>query len=338
MPAPAPRAPSRAASVASTALSLACGAFVLLAPVRARADDAQVYEIGKNRFDAGQYEEAAKRFIAMLDEAAPPCSKAKPSSTETCRLTDPDLIERGRALLAASLIALGRVKEADAVIEAVLRTNPSYSPSPASFPPDVLDRFSAVRARLRTELENLARERAEKARQKRLDAQRAAEAESARVAELERLASEERIVEPRSRWIALVPFGVGQYQNNKPALGTFFLVSEALAGGTSIMLGMLHASLALTPVTQTPDPADPTQLQKPDIDALRTRLEQLEFANRIAFGTWAALTLAGVIEAQVSFVPTRTIVRKRPLPQTLRPVPQIGLLPGGAIIGATGRF
>ena len=49
------------------ALALAC----LVAPGLARADELEELELGKNRFEADQYEDAASRFLAMLDASLP---------------------------------------------------------------------------------------------------------------------------------------------------------------------------------------------------------------------------------------------------------------------------
>ena len=309
-------------------------ALVVIAPRQARADDAQEFEIGKNRFDAGQYEEAASRFTAMLDERSPPCSKTRSTEGNACRLSDPDLTERARAFNAASLIALNRTSEADAQIERLLRANPAYAPSPATFPPDVLDRFSAVRGRIRQELEAIARRKAEQERQARLAAQRETEAEERRVAELERLASEERVVRPGSRLVALLPFGVGQFQNGAPVLGSVLAIGQVLAGGTSIVLAGLHAQQSSVDVEAVDEQANTT----PDREALRAQVETLALANRIAFGAFAALAVGGILEAQISFVPERTRVRKRELPPTLRRGPRVSVGPAGPGLGVSGSF
>ena len=47
------------------------------------------------------------------------------------------------------------------------------------------------------------------------------------ITELERLASEELHVRHNSRWIALIPGGVGQFQNDQDALGWTLLGGEA---------------------------------------------------------------------------------------------------------------
>jgi CheY-like chemotaxis protein len=61
--------------------------------------------------------------------------------------------------LVASLIALGRDKDADVEIEGILRQNPSAVPD-GVFPTQVFDRFTDVRSRIREDLEAKAREKA----------------------------------------------------------------------------------------------------------------------------------------------------------------------------------
>src|SRR5262249_10125461 len=161
-----------------------------LAPRICRADDAQELELAKNRFDAGQYDEAHARFVVLLDAKLSTCDHG-PSGA--CRIADPDLIERARALDAASLIALKRIPEAEARIEAILRSNPTYVPNPALFPQEVVDRFTEVRGRLRDELSKEAADRAAKELKARLADQQAKEAEERWIDELEQLAGKQRI-------------------------------------------------------------------------------------------------------------------------------------------------
>src|SRR5262249_35979026 len=107
------------------------------------------------------------------------------------------------------LLALKHDAEADAQIARIFRQNPQYAPNPAMFPQEVIDRFSVVRGGLRAELEALMQQKAREELAKRVAAQKAREADEKWIAELQRLAGEERRVEPNSRWIAMVPLGVG---------------------------------------------------------------------------------------------------------------------------------
>lgn len=292
----------------------------------ARADEAVEFELGKNRFDAGQYEEALQRFSIMLDPAMPPCEKST-KKNGNCRLSDKGLIERARAFAAASLIAQSRKNEADAHIEAIYRSNAAFVPNPALFPPEVIDRFTEVRARIAGEIEAAANKEAEIALQKRLAEQRADEEEKRWLATIERLAGEERVTKKNSRLIALVPLGVGQFQNGQNTLGWIFAATEAFTGITSIVSGGVAGYYSGI------DPKIVNEQGQPvDLPALNQKIEIAATINRIAFGAWAALTVAGVLQAQIAFVPQVTTIIKRPTPKRPKASASLRINAGGVFV------
>ena len=321
-------------------LAAAAAALAFATPTLAAADDLQLFELAKTRFDAGQYEEAAARFAAMLDPQNPPCGPGPSDPARPCRLTDPALIERARALRGAALIAQGRVTEADMVIEQLLLANPAFAPNPAVFQPEVIDRFTAARARIREQIELAAKKKAAKERQVRLADARAREEERRWIAGLQRLAAEERVVERRSRWVAAVPFGVGQFYNDDPALGWVFLASQALAGATTVASAIVVAGYEGVDIT--PPPAAPGEERATvDVEQLNERIQTATTINRVAFGAWIALTVAGIVHAQATFVPERITVRTRPVPPpppSLSVRPTVSAGPGSLGLGLTGRF
>ena len=311
----------------------------------ASADEAQELELGKNRFDAGQYEEAAKRFTTMLDPSVAPCEKSAPKKSGRCRLTDKVLIERARAFAAASLVALGRIPEADVHIETIFRQNPTYAPNPALFPPEVIDRFTDVKARISAEIEALARKEAEVALQKRLAEQKVEDDQRRWLEEIQRLAGQQRVVTKNSRVVASIPFGVGQFQNGKPGLGWFFAISEAVTGAAALTFaGVFSYYVSVDRTT-----VDPETGQRVNIVALNNAIRTAATLNQVAFGTWAALTVAGIVQAQIGFVPEVVTTVKRPLPKPPAPpeerrgsqvsvMPVVSVVPGGAGLGLVGRF
>jgi hypothetical protein len=313
------------------------GLVLLVIAPRARADEAQELELGKNRFDAGQYEDAVKRFTTMLDPSVAPCEKSAPKKSGRCRLTDKQLIERARAFLAASLVALGRVADADVHIETLLRANPGYAPNPALFPSEVIDRFTEVRARIRAELEAITRKEDDAALQKRLTEQKAEADEKRWLDEIQRLASEERVVRTNSRFLATLPFGVGQFQNGQSGLGWFFLVSEAALGAATIASAAVHSYN----ISIDPKATDASGQKEVDVEIVNSAIQISATLNQIAFGTWAALTVAGIIHAHATFVPETSKVVKRPIPK--RPVKptvsgSVTMAPGGAGVMVVGTF
>lgn len=322
---------------ARTAAS-ALAALLALLPRQALADDAQQFDLAKSHYYAGQYDEVVKRFTILLDGAMPLCSAVEGPSTQpqNCRLADPVLAERAREMLTVALVALKRLPEADLVIERLLRNNPTYNPEPGSMPAEVMDRFREMRQKLQAELEEAARKRADEERKNRLLAQKAAEEEKKWVAEIERLAAKETVLERRSRLVASVPFGVGQIQNGDTGLGVFFAVSEAATGIASIALaGSVVYFNSID--TRNPDPATGVPF---DRNAKRQALEITTVANQITFGTWAALTVAGVLQANIAFQPEVPTTRDRPIPKRPAPfvAPTIAVFPGGGMIGVNGSF
>jgi len=297
----------------------------LVAPNRARADDAQAFDLAKSPFDNGQYTEAHARISDLLDPKLPACD-AVAGVAPRCHLVSAELVERARALDAASLLALKRDTEADQRIAAILRKNPDYMPSPAVFPQEVMERFTMVRGTLAPELRAIAQQRAREAEQIRAAAQQARDADERWIADLQRLASRERLVEPNSRWVALVPFGIGQFQNGTVRLGVFFATAEALFGGASLASVVAVNSIAST--------ANPALTQT----ALNDQINVATLVNRVSFALWGASTLAGIIEAQVNFVPEKVTYRDRPIPPRPKLAPIAAPLPGGAVLGVAGTF
>ncbi len=300
---------------------------MLAAPAPALADDAQALELAKNPFDAGEYGKAHQRLAALLDSANPRCD-AGPSPTGLCSLTSPDMIEQARALDAASLLALKDDKAADELIAAILRANPGYQPSAAMFPPEVMDRFTLVRGKLQTELNGIVQDRERDLAKKRLAAQQAHDREEAWIAELQALAGQR--VERNSRWIALIPFGIGQIQNGDVRAGIAFAVGEAAFGVAALAaVGEFNSLASTNPYAATATPVN--------IPELNSRISTWVLVNRITFAGWAALTAAGIMHAQITFVPERTYT-DRPVPPRPKLVPIASPLPGGAMLGLGGTF
>jgi hypothetical protein len=161
----------------------------------------------------------------------------------------------------------------------------------------------------------------------------AATDEPARVARLEALAAQERIVTPNSRLVALVPFGVGQFQNRQRAAGTFFLVAEsALVVAAAITLPVYVADVnSRSSAYRTNDLAAQS--------AASSRVDALGAANVCVLGGLALVALIGIIHGEATFVPEKVEVRPRPLPQNA-----VSIMPAaspeahGLAFGLVGRF
>lgn len=281
----------------------------------AYADAISDFEKARDSFDKGSYAEAADRFRAMIDPATGSAAE------------DPVLRERARFYYVACLIGLGRNAEAEREIEAILRANPSSSPDPVVFPTAVLDRFADVRAKLRAELDAKQAEKLRKEQEERERIRKQQQAERARIAELERLAKQEHHIEHNSRWIAAIPFGVGQFQNGQNAGGWLFLTSETLLAATTVVTSALWQSYQSQGVQGGVD-----------WNELNSRQSTAKTINNAAFFALVGVMVGGVFHAQLTFVPERRATRERPLPKTLTVTPSASALPSGGWLGIQGRF
>jgi|GEM_PF-509035 len=321
-------------------LAVTIGCALFFAATAACADDLQQYELGKTRFDAGEYDKAAERFAAMLDPTLPTCEAAPADVTSACQLTDPDVIERARTFRAASLVALDRMDEADAQIELILRKNFQFSPDPAALPQKLVDRFTVMRGQLRQEIEAERAKQAEQENAQRLAAERAKKADERWLADVLRAASEERVVVKNSRYIAALPFGVGQFQNGKRNLGTGMAISQSILAFTSVVSSQAYTYFNGYYFTDHNNPARAKMWERRLADSGQY---VSILVNQISFGAFVAVAIVGIVQAQVAFVPENVTVRKRavpPRPTTLplRVTPTLGMSSNTVSVGLSGVF
>ncbi len=275
-------------------------------------------------YEAGKYGECADSFHPLL------------SSDGAHPLHEPDVIESARIYHAACLIGSGQNQLADEPLRAAIRQNPQMkAPDSLVFPPQVIDRFLRVRETMFDVIRKAEDERVRRAQALARQQEERTRRERIRVAGLERLAQQETVITPHSRWLALVPFGVGQFQNGEKSLGYAFLTSEILlAASTLTTLGIETHLVLATSRADNPDEQSVNVTQR----NWKTALEYSSYA-------WLGVSLLGIVEAQVAFVPEQREIHKRPLPPALRPqtssfrvVPSALPVAGGAVFGLSGRF
>lgn len=285
------------------AVALLAGAMTMLAPKTARADDITAIDSAINSYDTARWDECVERFEVVLRSPT---------------LRDVGQKNRARMYFAACLVSLGREKDADAQMEQIVRDDILYVPDKVAFSSRVLDRFTETRVRLRDEIAEKEKERilAEIAARK-AEEERKRKAQE-RVAKLEELATEEIAERKGSRWIAMVPFGVGQFQNRQTGLGIGFLSTEVVLGAASITTALLSGSIQRQ--------AEQANADRKAAEILNNRVV---LANRLTFGAFAAVAVAGIVHAQVTFVPSFRETKKRPLPDELRIEPSVSKDFGG---------
>lgn len=286
---------------ANCPLVVAAAVATILGASPALADARTDLEKAYSAYVAHKYDDAEARLRALLD----------PTSGT---LKDPDAMADARMYLGAVLVAEGKKEEAGKVLEALLVAKPDYEPDPLRVATDAVDAFLDARARMRGRLAALqaVQARAEQEARDRAEAER--QRAVARVALLEKLASQEVVVHENSRWIAMLPFGVGQFQNREPVLGGLLLSAEGL-----LLIGSgVSTGIALYDAGQASDASkreDPTEFKYNDYAQLAATVGNLMVAG------FALVAIAGVVQAQIAFVPRRIETRTRPLPpMSLAPI------------------
>jgi hypothetical protein len=283
-------------------------------PPDLRADELGDLEKAYGAYAAHKYADAETRLRALLDAA-------------TGTLKDEDAIADARMYLAATLLAEGKSREAANVLERLLLDKPDYQADPLRIPLPALDGLADARSRQRDTLNAIKEEKARKAHQEREKIEAEKRKAAMRLATLEQLASEELVVERHSRLWALIPFGVGQFQNRQAALGWGFLLSESVLAMGSVV----SAALTLNNAALANDELN--RHQPTHAGEYNKRAQEDAIAGNIFAGAFAVVALAGIVQAELAFVPEHTEIRRRPLPP-LSLAPVVG--PG--TLGVVGRF
>jgi hypothetical protein len=291
---------------------------VLVVPRVARADGRADLEKARAAYLARNYAEAEERLRVLVDPKT--------------GLREPGLLSQARMNLGAVLLAQGKKDAGSEVFERLILEDPSYEPDPLSFPGEVINLFIDVRSQLRERIkvaaENAARLEAE--RRAREAAEKKAREEWQR--KVEKMASEEIITSKRSRLVACMPFGAGQFQNGQPVLGGIFLGLESAAViGTFVTVPMYaYAARHLQLELNHPSGED-------KVAAYQARKNDILTADYILIGSFVGIAAVGIVQANLAFEPEKTNTKQRDLPPISRLAPTIApVAGGGAVVGLTG--
>lgn len=250
-------------------------------------------------YDTGQYAACVDAFERLL------------GTDEPRRLRSAAKIEVARVYRAACLIGVGRTTDAERVFRDAILENPQMkAPDSLLFPEAVVEVFLRVRESMLDEIRRAELKRMQDAEARAVREQQLREQERKRMEQLVALAEMETVIERRSRLVASIPFGVGQFQNGNGGLGWFFLTTETGA------LGLLVGSLYMQAYYQTKE--DDPRFTLDDLNSGTRTARTLQTAS---FYSLLGLGFLGIAEAHWSFVPERHWVRKRQLPAALRPAP-----------------
>jgi len=241
-------------------------------------------------------------------------------------VTDPYIVRDARRYLGGAYVLLGREQDArnqfgwllsDYSLEELQRERLDR----ATFIEEVQTVFREVQQARIAELE------AEEADQDALRAEREARRQAAAMRLLDIAQSVEIEVEV-DRAPTFLPFGIGQFHNGNEGLGWFFAITQGLTFLTSAVT--LVTFFLLDDQNRAATRRDPGALAVPD-DVMNS----LAATNWTSAGAFVALALAGIIEAQLSFRPTRTRRIDRDIPQDLVDDLQLSVGPGGVSLRVT---
>jgi len=258
------------------------------------ADELSDFEAARRSYDRQSYSKAARGFESLVGGAVP-------------RARNPVVRLEARKYLGATYLFLGKEPEAREQFQRLLEEDPDYDIDPVAFPEAVVQTFQEVQAQALEQ--RAAQDNLEAARQKREKAGELEELieQQQRIATLEELASTEVIEKRNSRWIAALPFGIGQFQNENRKLGIMFAVTESAFLAASIATFIGHNSLR----DENPSPDELDRAQRVE--------RALRIGNWVSVGSLLSFYVAGVIEAEVRFRPVIRTTRKRELPDDLEP-------------------
>lgn len=184
-------------------------------------------------FQYGKFAEVLERIEQRIDRGG---------------LTDAELVELHK-YAGLSAFNLGRLGDANRHLTALLRIEPDYSLDPFVYPPPAIQLLEKKRKEMTDELDAIRRERRlEAERKQRIEAEREqlrreAEEQRRRIEELSRKVTV-RTIEKRSFLVNFVPFGAGQFQQNRLTLGVALAASEGVLAATSIIAYLVEASFS----------------------------------------------------------------------------------------------
>jgi tetratricopeptide (TPR) repeat protein len=266
-------------------------AYLLVAAftLPAAADELSDFESARRAYDKHNYAKAAKELESLVGGVVP-------------RARNPVIRLEARKYLGATYLFLGKEEAAREQFQLLLDEDDEYDIDPVAFPEAVVQSFQQIKRQFDIERAREDALQAARQQQERSDEVEQLIRQQQRIAELEELVGTETVERVNSRWIAALPWGIGQFQNQNRKLGIMFAVMESAFLVASIATFIGHNSL---------------RNENPTSDQIE-RAERVERALRI--GNWVSVGgllgfyVAGVIEAEVRFKPVIRTTRKREMP------------------------
>ena len=273
--------------------------FVLMAAfaLPVAADELSDFESARRQYDKQNYAKAARGLESLVGGVVPRASNS------VVRL-------EARKYLGATYLFLGKDEAAREQFRSLLEEDLDYEIDPVAFPEAVVQTFQEVKREVSAERARKDALEAARRQRERSDEVEDLIRQQQRIQTLEELAAVETVEKVNSRWIAALPFGIGQFQNEDRGLGIMFAVTESAFLAASIATFIGHNSL------RDENPA-PSEIER------ATRVEKaLRIGNWVSVGALLSFYVAGVVEAEVRFKPVIRTTRKRELPDDIETPPQ----------------
>ena len=257
------------------------------------ADELSDFEAARRNYDKQSYAKAARGLESLVGGVVP-------------RARNPVVRLEARKYLGATYLFLGKDEEAREQFKLLLEEDPDYDIDPVAFPGAVVEAFQEVQAEVTAAVaQQKALDEARRQRERAGELEELIE-EQQRIQGLEELAATETVEKVNSRWIAALPFGIGQFQNENRKLGIMFAVTESAFLAASIATFIGHNSLR----DENPAPDEIERAQRVE--------KALRIGNWVSVGALVSFYIAGVVEAEVRFKPTIRSTRQRELPDELQ--------------------
>ena len=271
------------------------GLVALLYAQPAWANEFDDFQQARSAYEAADYNRALALFSALVGGEVP-------------RLQNHSLVLESLKYLGATHLFLGQTEQSEELFRRLLKLDRDYVLDPLAFPEEVQKVFARVKAEL--EVEVAAQREAElSAREQQVQREQArAAAEAERMRELVELARTERVEVRNSRWLALLPFGIGQFQNGHEGLGYLLLISETLLTAAVMTTYVAHQSISCM-----------SSLNANVCEDARFAERAYRYGNQASAGALALVAIAGILDAQIRFTGNRSTERQRRLPAHLEP-------------------
>jgi len=268
--------------------------FVLMAAfaLPVAADELSDFESARRNYEKQNYAKAARGLESLVGGAVP-------------RATNPVVRLEARKYLGATYLFLGKDERAREQFRSLLEEDPDYDIDPVAFPEAVVQTFQELKKEVSVQRARKDALEAARRQRERSDEVEELVRQQQRIQALEELAAVETVEKVNSRWIAAIPFGAGQFQNEDRGLGIMFAVTESAFVAASIATFIGHNSLR----DENPAPSE--------IERARRVERALRIGNWVSVGAFLSFAIAGVVEAEVRFKPVIRTTRKRELPDDI---------------------